>query len=157
MRRSGKKALIQFQRGALGTPFDMSGVSADGHSRANEFSFKIEGNTVEGDGYNESWVETIPTGQSKWEATLTVFYNAALNEVNAYLWTMWAETHDTADCADPQEYLLNIMPEGDCTGKELWVGTRATLKNLDIQTPHNNVMLIKMTLAGWMMDRSLIV
>ena len=155
MRRSGKRALIQLQRGT-DTPFDVSGLSTDGHSRANEFSFQIEANTAEALGYNESWTETVPTGQSKWIAALTVFYNCTPGEVNEYLWTMWGEQHDTAACADPQEYTLFIMPEGDCEGRERWTGARVVLKSLDFPLPHSNVMVIKLAFAGWTMTREII-
>lgn len=155
MRRSGKRGLIQLQRGTDAL-FDVSGLSADGFGRANEFSFSIEGVTEEAAGYNDAWSETVPIGESKWTASITVFYNAASNEVNDYLWTMWTEQHNPDACTDAQEYTLWIKPEGDCTGKESWEGSRAVIKKLDIQTPAKNIMTIKAEFGGFEMERDTI-
>lgn len=156
MRKSGKKALIQLIRGA-GTPFDISGVDSDGRARANAFSFAIEGNVVEGMGYNEDYVESIPTGQSTVSADITTFYNAVSNEVNDFLWTMYEETHQVADCADRQEYTLVIMPEGDCSGKERWEFSWAVIGSFNVEIPFDELMTVQAPFTGWAATRSIIV
>jgi hypothetical protein len=155
LRVSGKKALIQLQRGS-GTEFDISGADTDGRGRANDFQFEISGNVVDAVGYNEDWTEDVPTGQSNVTGSMTVFYNAAADEVEEYLWTMWDEEHATADCTDVQEYTMYIMPEGNCAGKTKWTISNVILRTLTFPIQHQEVLVIQFTWGGWQVSRATI-
>ena len=145
MRRSGKKALIQLQFD-IEDPFDISGLSTDGHSRSNEFSFEIAANVAENvSGYNEKYGESIPIGQTNWTASIKSFYNHAADEVNVYLHTMFTRQHDPDNNWDyARSYRLIIMPDGDRSGFERWTLYNAVIKNYAPDIPHDDIM----TLAG---------
>ncbi len=159
LRKSGKNALIQLVEvveTVEQTPFDISGVGTDGRSRANAFSFTIEGTVVDADGYNQPYTEPVPVGQSRVSGSMTVYYNVTADETNDLLWTIYEDQHDPTDCADPASYTIKIMPEGECEGKELWSITGFVIENLDIQMPHDNLMVIAFNWRAWVPTRSAI-
>lgn len=149
MRRSGKKALIQIQLDAE-TPFDISGVSTDGTSRSNEFSFEIAGEVQENvSGYNEAFGESVPVGQSAWTASVKSFYNHAVGEVNRFLRTMFSNQHDPANNWDySQSYKLIVMPDGNRSGFEKWTLYNAVIKNYAPDTPHDDMMALNAQFSG---------
>jgi len=155
MRTSGKNALIQLVD-SLAATFDISGVGADGRSRANDFSFEIAGSIVEAEGYGEDFVEPVPTGQTRVSGSLKVFYNSAAAEVEDYLWQMWEAQHAPDDCTDVAEYDMNIMPEGNCTGKTIWTVTNVVLETLSMPTPVNDILYIEIKWKGWQISRAAI-
>jgi hypothetical protein len=156
-RMSGKRAMIQLQRGT-DPRFDVSGVSSDGAGRANKFSFTIEpAGMIEISGFNDAWKQEIPEGSSAWSADLTVFYNADAGEVNEYLIQMYREQHDPAACADPQRYTLYIAPEGRCGDLEEWTGRRCVIRSLNVRVSPGGVMVIDVKLSGWRMVRGRVV
>ena len=159
LRKSGKNALIQLVEVLVGveqTPFDISGVGTDGRSRANAFSFTIEGTVVDADGYDQAYTEPVPVGQSRVSGSLTVYYNNTTDETNDLLWEIYEGQHDPVSCTDPADYTIKIMPEGDCTDKELWSITGFVIENLDIQMPHDNLMVIALNWRAWVPTRSII-
>ncbi len=149
MRRSGKKALIQIQF-EEDTPFDISGVSSDGASRSNEFSFEITAEVKEGvSGYNEKFGESIPVGQSAWSAKVKAFYNHAIDEVNRFLSVMFTNQHDPDNNWDyAQSYKLIIMPDGDRSGYEKWTLYHAAIKNYAPDLPHDDIMTLAAQFNG---------
>jgi hypothetical protein len=148
LRVSGKRALIRIQPTA-GSDFDASGVSSNGEARANQFGFQIAATVVDADGYNQPYTQPIPVGQSKVNGSMTLFYNNATGEANAVLNTLYAAQHAPDDCDDPSAYTLEIMPEGDCSGKELWYITAFVVENLDFQTPFDGLMVITFNWRGF--------
>jgi len=140
LRVSGKRALIRITPEG-GTAFDASGVSADGRGRANAFSFEIGSQIVDADGYNQPYTEAVPVGQSGASGSLAVFFNSEAGEANIFLDAMREAQHDPADCEDPAEYTLDIMPEGECYGKEKWTLENVVLENLELPIPHDNLMV----------------
>lgn len=159
LRKSGKNALIQLVEvlsGVEQTPFDISGVGTDGRSRANAFSFTIEGTVVDADGYNQPYTEPVPVGQSKVSGSLTVYYNVEADDVNDLLWEIYEGQHDPESCTDPVSYTIKIMPEGNCADKELWSITQFVIENLDIQMPYDNLMMIALNWRAWVPTRSTI-
>jgi len=159
LRKSGKNALIQLVEvieSVEQTPFDISGVGTDGRSRANAFSFSVEGTVVDADGYNQPYTEPVPVGQSRVSGSLTVYYNGDTDDVNDLLWEIYEAQHDPASCEDVGNYTIKIMPEGDCEGKELWSITGFVIENLDIQMPHDNLMVIAFNWRAWVPTRSTI-
>lgn len=155
LRISGKKALVQLQRAAE-AEFDISGVGSDGRSRANDFNFTVSGNIAMAEGYNEDYIEHVPTGQSTAEGSMTAFYNAAAGEVEDYLWTMYEEQHVVGACADVQEYTLYISPEGDCSGKTKWTINNIVIKNLNFPIKHNEILVVTFDWGGWKVTRATI-
>ena len=159
LRKSGKNALIQLVEvieSVEQTPFDISGVGTDGRSRANAFSFSVEGTVVDADGYNQPYTEPVPVGQSRVSGSMTVYYNGDTADVNDLLWEIYEAQHDPVDCEDAGTYTIKIMPEGDCEGKELWSITGFVIENLDIQMPHDNLMVIAFNWRAWVPTRSTI-
>lgn len=156
-RMSGKRAMIQLQRGS-DPRFDVSGLSADGTGRANKFSFVVEpAGMIEIAGFNDAWKVEIPEGSSAWSADLTVFYNAAADETNEYLMQMYREQHAPAACADPQVYTLYIAPEGRCGDLEEWTGRRCVIRSLRVRVSPGGVMVIDVKLSGWRMVRGRVI
>jgi hypothetical protein len=155
MRVSGKKALVQLQWGTAET-LDLSGVGSDGRSRANDFQFTISADTAEAIGYNEDYKETVALGQSAVEGSMTVFYNAAANEVEDVLWTMWEAQHQVADCGEVGEYTLVIMPEGNCPGATEWEISNVVLKTLEFPIKFGEILVINFSWSGWQVTRSTI-
>lgn len=152
LRVSGKRALIRI-RPPTGSDFDASGVSAEGEARANAFSFTIEGTVVDGDGYNQAYTRPIPVGQSRVSGSMTLFYNNTIAEANEVLNDLYLAQHAPDDCDDPAAYTLEIMPEGNCTGKELWSITGFVVENLDSQFPVDGLMTITFNWRGWTAQR----
>ena len=148
LRVSGKRALIRIMP-PVGSDFDASGLSADGEARANAFSFAVEGTVVDGDGYNQAYTKPIPVGQSRVGGSMTLFYNNAAGEANAVLNALYLAQHAPDDCDDPAAYQMEIMPEGNCTGKELWYITAFVVENLDFQMPADNLMVIAFNWRGF--------
>ena len=153
LRVSGKRALIRIKP-PVGDDFDASGVSADGEARANAFAFNVEGTVVDGDGYNQAYTRPIPVGQSRVSGSMTLFYNngggeAAAGEANDVLNALYTAQHAPDDCDDPAAYQMEVMPEGDCTGKELWYITAFVVENLDFQMPADNLMVIAFNWRGF--------
>jgi hypothetical protein len=151
MRRSGKRALIQMQF-ADEAPFDISGLTADGFSRSNEFSFEINAEVQEGvSGYNEKHGETIPIGQGAWSASITSFYNPANAEANAYLWQMFTRQNDPDyDWEYGQAYRLIVMPDGEDIDHEIWTLRNAILKNYVPGLNQDEVMTLAAEFSGGM-------
>lgn len=154
MRRSGKKALIQLFSQASETPFDLSGVSSDGFSRSNEFKFEIVGEVKENvSGYNETYGESIPVGQSAWTADIKSFYNNGSEEVNAVLASMFSTQHN-ADTNSGNEwyysnyYSLVIMPDGNKAGHEKFTLSNAVIKNYAPDMPHDDIMTLSAQFSG---------
>lgn len=152
---SGKRALIRIIP-PTGVAFDASGVSADGRARANEFSFSIQAQVVEVDGYNQAYTEPVPVGQSKVSGSMTLFYNQAANEANAVLETLYVAQHAPDDCDDPAAYALDIMPEGECVGKELWHVSAFVVENLELPMAHDGVLVISFNWHGWVVNRCIL-
>ncbi len=148
LRVSGKRALIRIMPPEADY-FDASGVSADGEARANAFAFNIEGTVVDGDGYNQAYTRPIPVGQSRVGGSMTLFYNNSDDEANAVLNALYTAQHAPDDCDDPAAYQLEIMPEGNCSGKELWHITAFVVENLDFQIPADNLMVITFNWRGF--------
>lgn len=152
-RLSGRRAMIQLQRGA-DPRFDISGLSADGRGRANKFSFVVEpSGMIEISSFKDAWKQEIPEGASAWSADLTVFYNAAGGEANEYLMQMYREQHDPAACADPGAYTLYIAPEGRCEDLEEWTGRRCVIRSLKVNLSPKGIVVIDVKLSGWRMIR----
>lgn len=150
MRRSGKKALIQIQFDT-DEPFDISGLSTDGYSRSNEFSFEITADVKENvSGYNEKYGESIPVGQSAWSASVKSFYNHAAGEVVDYLKTMFNRQHDPDNDWDyGQSYRLIIMPDGERSGFERWILSNAVIKKAPAPLmPFDDIMTIGVDFSG---------
>lgn len=159
LRRSGKNALIQLVEvidGVEQTPFDISGVGSDGRARADEFSFSIQGQVVEANGYNQPYTEPVPVGQSAVSGSLVVYYNGDTDDVNEVLWAIYEAQQNPASCTDVADYTIKIMPEGDCEGKELWSITGFVIETLDFPTPHDGLMRITLSWRGWVPTRSTI-
>jgi hypothetical protein len=156
MRRSGKRALIQMQF-ADEEPFDISGLTTDGFSRSNEFSFEINAEVQEGvSGYNEKHGETIPIGQGAWSASIKSFYNPANAEVNARLLTMFMQQNDPDyEWAYGQAYTLIVMPDGEDIEREKWTLFNVVLKNYAPDLPHDDIMTLAAEFSGgaWGFDR----
>jgi len=87
---------------------------------------------------------------------MTVFYNAATDEVEDYLWTMWEEQHAPDDCSDVQEYTMYVMPEGECTGKTKWTLSNVIIKTLSFPIKHNEIMVISFTWDAWQPSKAAI-
>ena len=155
VRKSGKNALITITPN-VGDALDISGVGTDGRSRANDFSFEIAGNLVEAEGYNEDFVESVPTGQSRVSGSLKVFYNSAADEVEEFLWTMWQAQHMPSACTDVAAYTLNIKPEGNCSGQTDWEVSQLVLESLSFPMPVNDLLYIEIGWKGWEIERSTI-
>lgn len=155
MRRSGKKALIQLEQNYV-TPFDLSGVSSDGHSRSNEFQFEISAEVKEGvSGFNERFGESVPVGQTSWTASIKVFYNHVVTDVNRVLSEMFERQHDPAnEWAYAQSYRLFIMPDGNRSGFEKWTLHNAVIKNYAPDMPHDDIMTVSVQFSGgtWQLD-----
>lgn len=155
LRVSGKKALIQLTAGT-DPAFEISGVDTDGRSRANAFDFTIAGKVAEANGYNQPYTEPVPVGQSAVSGKTTVFYNSAADEVSEYLWTMYEAQHDPESCEDVAEYTMDIMPEGNCDGKEQWSLSQVILEDLSIKMPQDDLMTIDFSWRAWVPTRSTI-
>lgn len=153
LRVSGKRALIRIIQPS-GLAFDASGVGADGRARANAFSFEIGAQVVDADGYNQSYTEAVPVGQSRVAGSLTVFYNNDDDEANAVLAAMREMQHDPEACTDASAYTLEIMPEGECLGKEKWTIRNVVLVNLEFAIPHDGLMTITVPWQGWNAQRT---
>ena len=155
MRVSCKNALVQLQRGS-GDTFDISGKDSEGRSRANRFTLVITPQIARVLGFNEDWSEPVPLGQRAASGAVTVFYNAAPDEVEAYLWTMHEEQQAPSDCSDPQAYTMYIMPEGDCAGKTKFTISNVVLNELPLVFELGAVAVIRFTWEGWRVSRSTI-
>jgi hypothetical protein len=148
LRKSGTNALIRLTA-PDGSYIDLSGVALDGRSRANNFAFEIGANVLEAVGYNEDWVEHVPAGSSFWKAAVSVFYNAAADEVEEFLNAMHVAQHAVADCADAGVYTLRIMPEGDCEGVTDWRGEHAVLLTRTVHALPHELLMIEAAFGGW--------
>jgi hypothetical protein len=156
LRVTGKRALIRITPEG-GTAFDASGVSADGRARANAFSFEIGAQIAEANAYNQAYTEAVPIGQNAASGSLTVFYNAQNGEANAFFETMRQAQHEPGECTDALKYTMEIMPEGECEGKEKWTLEDVVLTGLEFVTPHDNLMIIQAPWRAWAVERELIV
>lgn len=154
MRRTGKKALIQLVQDYVATPFDLSGLSSDNFSRSNEFSFEITAEVQENvSGYNETYGESIPVGQSAWTASIKSYYNHAAGEVNAVLRAMVlaqhnADTNSANDWNYSPAYALVIYPDGNKSGFEKWTLDNAVIKNYAPDMPHDDIMTLSAQFSG---------
>lgn len=155
LRVTGKRALIRITPEG-GTAFDASGVSADGRARANAFSFEIGAQIADANAYNQAYTEAVPIGQNAASGSLTVFYNAQNGEANVFFETMRQAQHEPGECTDALKYTMEIMPEGECEGKEKWTLGDVVLTSLEFVTPHDNLMVIQAPWRAWSVERELL-
>jgi hypothetical protein len=155
-RVSGKNALVQMvdDPDNTQTTFDISGTDTDGRSRANSFSFTIAGNVAEAMGYNEDGVEPVPTGQTRVNGSMTVFYNSDTDEVEDYLWSMYDAQHAPDACTDVEDRDMYIFPEGNCSGTTKWTLDRVVINDLDFQFPVDGLAVINFNFQAWKASRA---
>ena len=154
-RKSGKNAYILLTA-PDGSSIELSGLATDGRSRSNQFAIEFDFSTQRAGGFEQDWLEAVPTGSSLWQAGVFAFYNSADDEIEDFLLEMHEAQHAPADCTDAGEYTLEIAPEGECEGKSRYTLSNAVLLRLDMPALPGNIMRIGALFGGWQSTRETI-